>query len=257
MVTEGSNGHVGVLDRAVHLLLAFGYGETALPLTELAVRTGLPKSTVRRLANTLARYNLIGTDGQGNYSLGIRLWELGVVSVNGRLPLRMVEHYAEQAAADWDETCHVAILDGQDVLYIVRVASARAVAVQTHLGQRVPAYATATGMAVLSTHPAEMIRAAFSDPLEIFTESTPRTVEKLITRVEQTRERGYALTIPGWQPDICDAAAPILDRTGHAVAAIGIAGSIYRNTEERLQQIGTYIKAVADEISCDIGVLFR
>jgi DNA-binding IclR family transcriptional regulator len=250
---DETNGRPGVLDRAVQLLLAFEHGESSLPLTALAARTGLPKSSVHRFVNALAKYNLMGTDGQGNYRLGIGLWELGAKAVEVRLPLRTVERYAERVAAEWDETCHVGIPDGKDVVYVARVASTRAVAVQTHLGQRVPAHATATGLAVLCSFPPELIRSTFSDPLEAFTESTPRTVEDLIVRAAEARKRGYSLTFPGRQPDTCGTAAPILDRTGRAVASIGIAGPIYRNTEERLNEMGIYIRGVADEISRELG----
>lgn len=251
-MNEVNSARPGVLDRAVRLLAAFESGETALSLAELAARTELPKSSVHRFAATLVRQNLMATDGSGNYRLGLRLWELGAAAVNERLPLPALEVYAKRVAADWDETCHVGVLDGQDVVYVARVSSTRAVTVQTQLGQRVPAHATATGIAILSALPVEEIRSTFSEPLELFTETTPRTVDELIVMADEARDRGCSLMSPGRQADTCGTAAPIFGNSGRVIASIGIAGPIYRTSEERLKEMGDCVKGVAAEISHEL-----
>lgn len=242
-----------VLDRAVQLLSSFKRGESELSLTDLATRTGLPKSSTHRFVNALAKHGLMTASGDGRYRLGIRLWELGAAAVDVRLPLRMIESYAERVAADWDETCHVGILDGTDVVYVSRVAGTKAVAVQTSLGQRVPAHATATGMALLSGHSPDFIRKRFAEPLHQFGPRTPGTVDELCQRAEEGRERGYVVNYQGWQADLCGVAAPILDRTDTAIASIGIAGPAYRNNEARLHEMGAYVRNLAEDASAALG----
>ncbi len=253
MADPEASSRPSVLDRAVQLLSCFERGESELPLTELAARTGLPKSSAHRFVNALAGHNLMTAVGDGRYRLGIRLWELGAAAVDVRLPLRMIERFAERVAADWDETCHVGILDGTDVVYVSRVAGTRAVAVQTSLGQRVPAHATATGMALLSGHSPEFIRERFTDPLHQFGPRTPGTVDELCQRAKDGRRRGYVVNYQGWQADLCGVAAPILDRTDTAIASIGIAGPTYRNDESRLHEMGDYVRQLAQEASAALG----
>ena len=242
-----------VLDRAVSILRVYRPGESALSLTEIAKRTGLPKSSTHRYVQSLVNQNFLATDREGEYRLGVLLWEIGAIAVQARLPLKEIEPYADEVAAECGETCHVGILDGADVVYIVRVAGPAAVSVQTRLGQRVPAHATATGKAILAWTPPEIIGRHLIDPLKMYTDVTPSTVIEVLAEAEQTRRRGYAANTGGWQSDMRGVAAPILDHDGVAVASIGIAGPAYRLSDERMAELGPYIRRVAATISERLG----
>ena len=246
---QGEPDRLNMIDRAVQILRVFRPGESSLPLREIADRTGLPKSSVHRLAHALAEHNLMISDGNGNYALGVGLWELGSRAIHTRLPIKEIEPYARRIADHCGETCHVGILDGLSAVYVVRVAGSHAVAVQTYLGQRVPAYCTATGKALLAWQPEEVLKSVLAEPLHKFTTNTPTSAEAVRAELELTRQRGYSINIGAWQTDLCGTSVPILNRKGEAVAAIGIAGPLYRFDEARLHEAAGYIRGIAEEIS--------
>lgn len=242
-----------VLDRAISILRIFRAGDAALQLGEIAKRAGLPKSSTYRYVQSLVRQNFLSADGNGEYRLGISLWEIGALAIQARLPLKLIEPYADDVATSCGETCHVGILDGADVVYIVRVAGTSAVAVQTHLGQRVPAHATATGKAILGWTPDETIRQHLKDPLHRYTDATPSSVADVLAEAKQTRQRGYAANSGGWQSDMRGVAAPIVGHDRIALASIGVAGPAYRMSSERMTELGIYISSIANAISNRLG----
>lgn len=253
-MTETNNivaqsGRPTVIDKVVNILKAFRPGEASLSLGELAARTSLPKSSVHRFASVLVRHNLLVNHGQGHYSLGMGLWELGSRAVEVRLALTEIEPYARQIAEHCGETCHVGVLDGGEVVYVIRIAGSQSVGVQTRLGQRVPAHCTATGKAILAWQKPEDAVHLLKQPLTRFTANTPATTDELLKELSATRKHGYSVNFGAWQADLCGTAAPILDRFGIAVASIGVAGPAYRITEERMHELGQYVRRIAAEIS--------
>lgn len=242
-----------VIDKAVQLLEAFRPGEGAVALSELAARTGMPKSSVHRFATALVRHNLLAKHGEGYYSLGVGLWQLGAQAMDVRLSVQEIEPFARQVAEHSAETVHVGVLDAADVVYVIRIAASQSVGVQTRLGQRVPAHCTATGKALLAWQKPDLLDKLLDRPLERFTDTTPATKEAVLEELERTRERGYAVNFGGWQSDMCGTGAPILDGSGIAIASIGIAGPAYRWSEERAHELGAYVKTVADELSERFG----
>src|SRR5690349_16439706 len=96
-----------VLDRAVAILRIFQDNGPALSLTEISDRAGLPKSSAHRYIQTLLRQNFLATDGNGDYRLGIGLWEIGALAIQSRLPLANIEPFADDVASECGETCHV------------------------------------------------------------------------------------------------------------------------------------------------------
>lgn len=252
-MTRQPDERPAVVDRAVQVLAAFRPGDMLLPLAEIASRTGLPKSSTHRFVALLVKNRLMASDGNGNYRLGLRLWELGRRAIESRLPIGDIKPYAERIANEWSETSHVGVLDGNDVVYVVRIQGSQAVTVLTHVGQRIPAHATASGKAILAySDPATLER--FSDPLDVYTEKTPSNRRKLLGELASIRDQGYATNVSGWQDDLCGCAAPILDQSGVAVAAIGIAGPVYRLDESKLHEMGRYALSVAREVSRTLAI---
>lgn len=244
-----------MIDRAVRITKAFKPGESVLSLADLAARTRLPKSSVHRLVQVLVEHNLMAAAGNGGYSLGIGLWELGVLAISSMASLKDLEPYARKTAEQFGETSHIGVLDGRDVVYIVRVASPRAVAVQTYVGQRVPAHCTATGKALLAWQSDELLEELLAAPLGRFTDRTVTDPSVLRSELRTIREHGYSTNFAGWQSDMCGAASTILGLEGRAVGSIGIAGPTYRFNEQSLEDAGAQLKVTAAEISRRMGYL--
>jgi DNA-binding IclR family transcriptional regulator len=107
--------------RALDILELFLDGET-LTAPEITARLGLPRTTVHELVHTLTDRHYLSTvpDRPGHFRLGMRVFQLGGVFA-GQLDLaREGQAVASEVAARCDETVHVAVLEGTEVVYVAR-----------------------------------------------------------------------------------------------------------------------------------------
>lgn len=224
---------------------------------ELAKRAGMPASTAHRVAQVLVANDLLATDGQGTYSLGLWLVELGDQVLRSRHLLTIAQPFIEQLVRDCQESCHVALLDRGDSVYVARVPGPHVLTVQSHMGQRVPAYCTATGKALLAFQPADVVNEILAGKLKAFTKSTKTSKNAITQELAEIRQRGYSLNFGEWESETVGTAAPIFGPGGAIVAAIGLAGPAYRVSEDRLREFGETVLEVSRDVSRQLGFLGR
>src|SRR5680860_183257 len=131
MPVSETGGSASMIDRVVRILRSFEADDSNLSLGEISSRSGVPKSSVHRLIQILVRHGLMKSMGQGTYSLGIGIWELGRRAIGGPVLLMELSAIAKRTADHFGETSHIGVLDGRDVVYVVRAESRQAVAVRT------------------------------------------------------------------------------------------------------------------------------
>jgi DNA-binding IclR family transcriptional regulator len=246
---------VRAVDRALDILLCFNGDDTALTMTQIAERAGIHKSTVHRLLATLeARHFLQREPGNGLYRLGFQLVELGsLVLMDMDLP-RCAGAHLEHLAAVSGETVDLATLDGDHVVYLRVIESPQRLKIAAGVGQRLPAYCTATGKAFLAFLPAADVEKILAAGLPRQTEKTMVEPAELQSDLAATRERGFALSEQEYEPDVNAVAAPIRDRSGHPIGAIAIVGPSFRMPAERMQALGRQAVEAASAISHEMGL---
>lgn len=233
-----------VLGRTFAVLDAFGPKDRIVSLTELSQRTGLPKSTLHRLAATLVDWGaLVKTDV--GYHLGMHLFELG-----GRVPFQRLLRdvalpYMEDLYEATHETIQLAVLDGAEVVYIDKIAGHRAGDVPTHMGGRLPAYRVALGKALLAQSPLETEAVLSGQLVRVtpYTITTPRLLEEQLRAAADT---GVAYDREESRVGLTCAAAPVFDRMGSAIAALSVAGASCRMPLERIARM---VRSTADQVS--------
>lgn len=137
-----------ILDRISLVLDAFD-GRESLGLAEVVLRTGLPRSSAHRMLDRLVQLRWLRREGR-NYSLGIRLVELGSLAVHqDRVHAASGEHLHHLYRAT-GMVVHLAVLDGDDVVYLDKLGGRLAAHVPTRVGRRLPASQTALGKALLA-----------------------------------------------------------------------------------------------------------
>lgn len=247
---------VQVLDRAINILEFIGQqnnGEAGLP--ELAAAMKLHKTTTHRIAHVLESRGLLRRGLDSNrYRLGLHLYDLGCQALNGVNIRDEARPLMTRVAFEVGETVHLALLDGSEVLYIERIEAQRSLTMGSKLGARNPVYCTALGKAILAWSPElEVNRILTGCRMEARTRNTITNVLAFKRELERIHERGFAIDDEEIEEGIRCIAAPVLDHTGRAVAAMSISGPSSRVTPTRFQIIGkTTIKA-AQELSARIG----
>jgi DNA-binding IclR family transcriptional regulator len=152
------------------------------------------------------------------------------------------------------ETVHLAILDGTEMLYVDKVDSPQSVRMHSVIGTRNPLHCTAMGKAVLAFLPAEECVALLNHIT--FTPRTSNTItdEKvLLAHLERVRANGFAVDDMENEEGIRCVGAPIFDHTGSVTAAISISGPAYRLSDSRLQELSAVVVETGEAISGKLG----
>ena len=239
---------------AIELLKAFSEDEFEIGISALAKRLGVAKSTAHRLATTLMSEGLLEQDrASGKYRLGIALFRLGTL-VRRRMNVSEVARpFLFSLRERTNETVHLAILDGREIMYVYFLESTQAVRMRSDLGLRKPAYCTAEGQAILAFSPTEAIEAIIAGGLQ---PRTPRTItapDELLKSLEAVRQRGCAIEDEESEIGMVCIAAPIRDDSGDVVAAVGIAGPLTRLSKKSIAAVMPHVIATADLVSVRLG----
>jgi DNA-binding IclR family transcriptional regulator len=222
-----------VTSRALDLLGAFDGEHRSLTLSALARRAGMPLATAHRLVGELHRWGALARRPTGEYVIGRRLWDLGL--------LAPVQSGLRQAASPFLHdlygatlaTVHLAVRDGVEVLYIDRLAGHVSVPVVSEIGSRLPMHATGVGK-VLLAYAAEDVRAeVLARPLARVTAYTITQPARLLEQLRRVRQDGYATTGEEMSLGACSVAVPV--KAGdEVVAALGIVVPDLRRDRARL-----------------------
>ena len=177
-----------------------------LGVTEVARRLGVAKSTAHRLLSTLCARGVVQRiPATGHYRLGLHLWELGQL-VQDRAPVR-----------------HLAIADGPDVVFVERIQALSGIALFGERQRRVPLHTTSAGKALAAFNP-ENSRARVEAGFPALTSHTIRSAEEWTACLAEVVGRGLAVSDSENLTGLASIAAPVIDTSGLAVAAVSVAG---------------------------------
>jgi DNA-binding IclR family transcriptional regulator len=224
-------------------------------ITDLAGELGLTKSNVHRLLATLQIQGFVrqAPPPSSTYELTLKIWELGSYVVK-RLDFVAIAHPAMEVLAQaTGETVHLSVLDDTDVVYVDKIESKHQIRAHTSVGMRAPAFAMATGKAMLAHEPDEALE-RFRPLFKRYTATTRVTLEELMADIQQVRQQGYATVLQGeWRDGIAACACAILDQAGEVVGAIGISGPDSRLKRKELKQFSEEVRKAAQSISTMLG----
>ena len=209
-----------VTSRALSLLAAFDDHHRRLTLTELATAAQLPLTTAHRLVGELVAWGALARTPAGDYVVGRRLWDLGLLAPVESGLRELASPYLHDLYGATLATVHLAVRDGSEVLYLDRLAGHASVPVVSSVGSRLPMHATGVGKVLLAHAPAEVQRAVLADLPRVtaYTITQPGLLRRQLARV--LRE-DHATTSEEMSLGACSIAVPIR-RDAEVVAALGI-----------------------------------
>ena len=240
--------------RALMVLEDVGLAESR-SLAELAERTKLPKSTLMRLLASLIDLGFLQRTKHGRYAVSIKMWRIGCGAVE-RESIRDAVVPALQAIVEkTGETALYAVYEDGHAVYVEKVDGSHPIRAYASVGGRSPAYASATGKALLSWQPPREIEAvaARAEPL------TAATLREgaILQECASVRAAGIAVNHGEWREGVWGIAAPVFGRLRDiAVAAIGVSGPRER-IEPNVEPWSLQIREVARELSARYGAVDR
>jgi len=248
---------VRCVDRALDILLCFTREDPARTMTQIAETVGMSKTTVHRLLATLEHKRFLTRDkATGVYRLAFRFIEMASLALQDVELNRWAHPYLKDLSAKYGETVDLSILDGTRVMYLEVIESSQRVKLAAAVGQRLPAFFTASGKALLAFVPEEQLEKILAENLANHNgeKASLPSLEEAKKDLRLVAERGYAISEQEYEDQINAVAAPIFDAERRAIASIAIVGPSFRLPKERLPELGESIRQVAGTIAQEIGV---
>lgn len=243
--------------RAMAILQTFDETRPELGVTELSQLTGLDKSTVYRLLSALQQGGLIEKDPDtAKYHLGLGF--LGLAGLAQRhLDLPRIARPRLQELADLSqETVNLSVMT-QDyrLINIAGISSPRRVRNVGWIGREMPLHAVSGGKVMMAYLPEERLNKILERGLESLTEHTITNPSRLRRQLEEIRQAGYGIAEEELEIGLSAVAAPICDHEGQIAAIISVSGPSFRLPRDRLMELGSVVKQMADRVSKQIGYI--
>lgn len=211
---------LSVTSRALAVLGAFDARHRRLTLTELAERADLPAATAHRLVGELVAWGALARTGSGEYVIGRRLWDVGLLAPVHTGLRELASPYLHDLYGATLATVHLAVRDGLQALYVDRLSGHASVPVVSTIGSRLPLHATGVGKVLLAHAPGEVQETVIGSLSRItpYTVSQPARMRRQLAGVVSD---DYATTVEEMTLGACSVAVPI--RAGaDVVAALGV-----------------------------------
>jgi len=243
------------VERALAMLEAVAHEPEGLSNAEISRKLQMPKSSASYILRTLETQGYLNRDeGSGKYRVGLKILSLSRGALSGidvrEVALPIMRHLVEQT----NLTCHLAILDGPEAVYIEKVEPTGFIRMDTWVGRRMRVHATSVGKALVAHISQERLEKIIGErPMEKRTPKTITTFPKLLKDLEKVRAQGYAVDDEENNMGARCVGAPVFNQSGTIEASIGLSGTINQVNAQTMPRILEHLKDAARHVSMQLG----
>jgi len=254
MTSKDESPSVAV-ERALAMLEAVAQEPEGLSNAEISRKLQIPKSSASYILRTLETQNYVNRDAEtGKYRVGLKILSLSRGALSGidvrEVALPIMRHLVEKT----NLTCHLAILDGPDAVYIEKVEPTGFLRVDTWVGRRMKVHATSVGKALVAHIPQERLQKIISEAgMDKRTPKTITTLPRLLKELEKVRTQGYAVDDEENNMGARCVGAPVFNQQGMIEAAVGLSGTINQVNPHTMPRILEALKDAARHVSMQLG----
>ena len=222
------------IDRGAQLLALVLESDAPRALAELAADAGLPKSTTSRLLGALERNGLVEQEGlRGAFRAGPVMARFAGRGISARHVAELAERPMATLAEATGETINVAMAGPAGVEHLAQIDSRHYLGTSHWVGRRVPYHCSANGKVLLAFSAA----GAVAGELEARTSRTIVEPAQLAAELQRVRRDGFATAVDELELGLSAVAAPVLDESGRAIAALSVSGPTLRLTPRRVAEL--------------------
>ncbi len=250
-----SDSYVQSFARGLSVIRAFNAQHPAQTLTEIAQASGLTRAGARRILLTLVGLGYVQADGR-LFRLTPKILDLGFAYLTSMPFWNLAEPIMENLSQAVHESCSISVLDGTEIVYVLRVPARKIMTINLSIGSRLPAYCSSMGRVLLAgLSDDELDRVLRASELRARTGRTVTDIDKLKALVAGIRKDGWALNDQELEEGLVSLAAPIRSRSGQVIAAINISGQANRTSaQEMLEQFLPPLLEASERISGLVGL---
>jgi len=218
-------GGVIAVTRALQIMEAFGVAEAHLSLAELSRRCGMHKTTVLRLARTLAQSGYMVQREDGDWRLGPAAGWLGMRYQSGFDANNVVEPTLRELSRATGESASFYVREGDIRACIARVEGPQSVRHHVRIGERLPLDKGAPGRVILA-----------------FSGASGKVYEEI-------RRRGYHISLGEREPEVSSVSAPVFGLNWRLLGSMCISGPAARLTNTKLLKHARTVINAANQLS--------
>src|SRR5246127_1833561 len=243
------------VERALGMLEVIALEPEGLSNAEISRKLQIPKSSASYILRTLEKQAYLNRDlGTGKYRVGLKILSLSRGALSGidvrEVALPIMRHLMEKTTL----TCHLAILDGPEAVYIEKVEPQGFIRMDTWVGRRMRVHATSVGKALVAHIPQERLEKIIADrPMEKRTAKTITTLPRLLKELEKVRTQGYAVDDEENNMGARCLGAPVFNQSGAIEASVGLSGTIGQVNSQTMPRIVEALKDAARHVSMQLG----
>ena len=245
------------LARGLEVLQAFNVERPHATTTQVAEIAGISRAAARRILLTLRELGYVEEVTTHYWRLTPKVLRLGFAFFSSQSIWSVIADDVRALAQEVNEPCAVAVLDGTDILYVIRDSTRRIISTHVSPGERLPAYAASLGKVLLAALPEPELERYF----EI--ETLPRRTKKTITSkqalqraLSQVRSKDYAIADEEMEDGLISIAVPIRVSTGEVIAAINLSSHTSRmSLDELVSRMLPKLRRAAGRIDETVSML--
>ena len=247
---------VTALARGLAVLLALSDKRRRMSIAQVSHRTGIARATARRSLHTLEKLGFVAADEANHFYLRPRVLSISHAYLSSSPIAVLAQPILDRLGENLREACSLAILDGDEIVYLARSSSSRIMSPTLNVGRRLPAYCTSIGQVLLAHLPeAELQDYLRRARFVRYTEYTFTTAQRLREAIAAVRSQGFAFASQQMELRLCTLAVPVRDVAGHYVAGINVilqgrllsaadmAAQFYRPLHEAAMELGSLLLA--------------
>lgn len=232
---QPGDAYVQSFARGLEVIRSFDATAPRQTLTDVATRTGLTRAGARRILLTLQTLGYVESDGK-LFSLTPRILDLGFAYLSSMPMWNVAEPVMDALVEQVKESCSAAVLEGTDIVYVLRVSTRKIMRNSLGIGSRLPAYCTSMGRMLLAgLSDDEVLALLAASPIEPRTRYTLTDPQAVLAKVRQARRQGWCLVNQELEEGLVSLAAPVTNRAGRIIAAINISGQANRSPARQMQ----------------------
>ncbi|MDR2128917.1 MAG: helix-turn-helix domain-containing protein [Burkholderiaceae bacterium] len=230
-----SDQYVQSFARGLQVIRSFSAAQPSQTISEVAARCDLTRAGARRILLTLQHLGYVSSDGK-QFQLTPKILDLGFAYLSSMPLWSLAEPEIQATANETRESCSAAVLDGADIVYVMRVSAYQIISTNIAIGTRLPASNTSTGRVLLAGLPDEALRQLLhAHPSRAWTSQTITAPDMLFEKIIEARQQGWSVVNRELDDALISIAAPIRGRDGRSIAAINISSRSSWHTPETIQ----------------------
>ncbi len=250
----GDPDFMASLARGLAVVRAFSQQRRRLSIAQLSLRTGIPRAAVRRCLYTLEKLGYVAADDERTFALRPQILSLGHAYLSSAPLVMAAQPVLDRVSAALHESCSLAIMDSDEILYIARSSSGkRLLSIDLGVGSRLPAHCTSMGRVLLAgIAPDDLASYLRRVKLAPYTGRTVVDRERLVEVLSGVRDAGYALVDQELEIGLRSIAVPVKDFRSRVVAAINIGAQAQRVSVAEMQR--SFLPALRDA-AAELGLI--